>query len=191
MTTSDVEQRVWRWRSWPWRKPASSEALLPALAEYQPLKRSKLKRIFGLIALMLFCFIYGFFFSVLVPNYFAFLIIPVIFLALLTIWALPDVSWAPTRQLTWFFYAFFIGLISWPNYLAIALPGLPWITLIRLTSFPMTLLLLICYSTSLQFRADLGRALRSVSAIYVLLCIFVVIQLISIGLSKNISASIQ
>jgi hypothetical protein len=126
-----------------------------------------------------------------VPYYFAFLAMPVIFVMLLAIWALPDVSWAPTRQLTWLFYAFFIGLICWPNYLAISLPGLPWITLIRLTSFPMTLLLLICYSISPQFRADTGRSLRTASAIPTLLCIFILIQLVSIGESKNISASVQ
>ncbi len=140
---------------------------------------------------MLFCLIYGFFFSLLVPNYFAFFGIPVAFVGLLTIWALPDANWAPTQSLNWFFFAFFIVLISWPNYLAISLPGLPWITLIRLTSFPMTILLLVSYSMSPQFRADLGRSLRAVSAIPILLGIFVVIQLVSIGLSKSTSASIQ
>ena len=125
------------------------------------------------------------------PYYFAFLAMPVIFAMLLAIWALPDVNWAPTKQLDWFFYAFFIVLICWPNYLAIALPGLPWITLIRLTSFPMTLLLLICCSISPQFRADTARSLRTVSAIPTLLCIFILIQLVSIGESKNISASVQ
>jgi hypothetical protein len=191
MTTSDIEKAVRHWRVWPWRKPAFSEAALPALAEYQSLKPHLVRRFFGFIALMFFCFIYGFFFSVLAPNYFAFLVLPVVFVAFLTIWALPNVNWAPTRQLICFFYAFFIVLIIWPNYLAIALPGLPWITLIRMTSFPMTILLLSCYSMSPQFRADLVRSLRTVSAIPILLGIFIVIQLLSIGLSKNISASIQ
>ena len=191
MTTSDVEQAARGWRIWPRRNSVSPETRLPALAQYHSLKRHTLRRIFGFIALMLFCFIYGFFFSVLVPYYFAFLAMPVIFVMLLAIWALPDVNWAPTRQLSWFFYAFFVVLICWPNYLAISLPGLPWITLIRLTSFPMTLLLLICYSISPQFRADTGRSLRTVSAIPTLLCIFILIQLVSIGESKNISASVQ
>ena len=141
------------------------------------MKRHTLRRIFAFFALMLFCFAYGFFFSLLVPYYFAFLALPVIFVMLLAIWALPDVNWAPTKQLSWFFYAFFIVMICWPNYLAISLPGLPWITLIRLTSFPMTLLLLICCSISPQFRADLNRSWRAVPAIPTLLCIFIVIQL--------------
>ena len=191
MTTGDIEQVMPRWRTWLSRKSASPETRLPALAQYHSLKRHTLRRIFGVIALMLFCFIYGFFFSVLVPYYIAFLAMPVIFVMLLAIWALPDVNSAPTKQLSWFFYAFFIVLICWPNYLAIALPGLPWITLIRLTSFPMALLLLICCSISPRFRADTGRSLRAVSAIPTLWCIFILIQLVSIGESKNISASVQ
>jgi len=191
MTTSDIEGTGRRWRIWPWRNLASPEAALPALAPYHSLKPHTLRRVFGFIALMLFCFVYGFFFSVLAPYYFAFLILPILFVMFLTIWALPDANWAPTQQLTWFFYAFFIVLICWPNYIAIALPGLPWITLIRLTSFPMTLFLLISYSISPQFRADLSRSLRTVPAIPTLLCIFIVIQTISIGESKNISSSIQ
>ena len=191
MTASDVEQAARGWRIWPRRKSVSPETRLPALAQYHSLKRHTVRRIFGFIALMLFCFVYGFFFSVLVPYYFAFLAMPVILAMLLAIWALPDVNWAPTKQLSWFFYAFFIVLICWPNYLAIALPGLPWITLIRLTSFPMALLLLICCSISPQFRADLTRSWRAVSAIPTLLCIFILIQLVSIGESRNISVSIQ
>jgi O-Antigen ligase len=133
---------------------------------------------------MLFCLIYGFFFSAFVPTYFAFFMFPLIALGLLVIWALPDVNWAPTRTLGWLFYATFISLIVW-------LPGLPWITLIRLTSFPLNLTLLTCISMSADFRADLMRALRSIPAIPILLGIFVIIQLLSIGLSKDMSSSIQ
>ena len=68
-------------------------------------------------------------------------LLPLAALGLLVIWTLPEVRWAPTRTLRWAFYASFIGLICWPNYLAISLPGLPWITVIRLTT-PATLTLL-------------------------------------------------
>lgn len=191
MMTSDVEQRGWRWRIWPQRKPVSPDAFLPALAQYHSLDSNLVKQLVGFGALMLFCFVYGFFFSVLAPNFFAFLLLPVVFLSLLVIWALPDAKWAPTRSLSWCFYTFFIVLIMWPNYLAISLPGLPWITLIRATAFPMTLILLVCVSMSSDFRAEIGRSLRAVPAIAILLSIFVVVQIISIGLSKNTAESFQ
>src|ERR1700753_3305340 len=111
MATSDVEQSAWRWRARPWWKSIFPEAPPPSLAQYRSLERHRLRRVLGFSGLMLFCFVYGFFFSVLVPNYFAFLVTPIVFVAFLTIWALPDINWAPTPQLTWFFYAFFIVLI--------------------------------------------------------------------------------
>jgi hypothetical protein len=190
MTTGDIEQTEWRWRLWP-RKKLVSSALLPALSQYHSLGYSKVRRFFGLTVLMMLCFVYGFFFSVLAPNFFAFLVLPIVVLSLLVIWALPDVNWAPTSLLEWLFYAFFIVLIVWPNYMAISLPGLPWITLVRATAFPMLLILLICVSISSDFRLKMGHSLRAVSAIPILLCIFVVIQIVSIGLSKDVAGSIQ
>ena len=129
MAQSDIEYPGWRFRFWPRRKAEATEGLMSVLAPYRPLSRSWFKHILGLSGLMLFCLIYGFFFSVFVPTYFAFFMFPVMVLGLLVIWALPDINWAPTRTLEWLFYATFISLIVWPDYLAIALPGLPWITL--------------------------------------------------------------
>lgn len=140
---------------------------------------------------MLFCFIYGFFFSVIAPFYFVLLVSPLIFVAFLVIWVLPDTIPAPVRPLEWLFYAMFISLAVWPNYLAIALPGLPWITMIRLTSFPLFLTLLVCLSVSSEFRRQLTGSFRALPAIPILFGIFVVIQLLSIGLSREVGNSIQ
>jgi len=190
MFQSDVQHTGRHWSDWFRRLRAPKEPT-EVLASYRRLKRSKVKIAFGLIGLMLFCFIYGFFFSVLVPNAFAFLMAPLAIVLLLVVWALPQSSWAPTRTLEWLFYAMFIALIVWPNYLAIALPGLPWITLIRLTSFPLVLILLACVSMSEEFRNRLKGALKALSAIPTLLTIFVVIQLISIAFSADLTNSVQ
>src|ERR1700748_1026945 len=133
MAQSDIEHPGWRLTIWPRRFARPREAPAVALAPYHSLRRNWLRKITGLTCLMLFCLIYGFFFSVFAPAYFVLFAAPPAILMLLVIWALPDLDWAPTRQLEWAFYATFIALIVWPNYLAIALPGLPWITLVRLT----------------------------------------------------------
>jgi len=190
MFQSDLQHSGRHWSDW-FRRPKAFKEPTDVLAPYRRLKRSKVKIAFGLIGLMLFCFIYGFFFSVLVPNAFAFLMAPLAILGLLVIWALPQSNWAPTRSLEVLFYAMFIALIVWPNYLAIALPGLPWITLLRLTSFPLVLILLVCVSMSEGFRARLRHSLKSLSAIPILLAMFVLIQLISIVFSRDIPNSIQ
>src|SRR3546814_13038158 len=79
-------------------------------------------------------------------------LVPVIALGLLVIWALPETDWAPTKTLAWLLIAFLIALPLWPNYLAIALPGMPGITLLRIIGAPMILLLLIPLSVSAEFR---------------------------------------
>lgn len=191
MTATDLNQPGWRLRFWPRRREPSPESLLPALPPYHSVDRHRVRRATALVFMMLFCFLYGFFFSAFLPAFFAFFMFPLIVLLFLVIWALPDLNWAPTRTLEWLFYATLIALIAWPDYLAIALPGLPWITLLRLTSFPLVLTLLICISMSGDFRDELKRSLAAVPAIPILLSIFCVIQLYSIGLSHDISSSIQ
>lgn len=145
----------------------------------------------AVLALAFFCLVYGFFYALTTPYLFMLFVTPLAFLMIITIWALPDVRHAPTRTMERFYYAFFVCLILWPNYLAIALPGLPWITLLRLTGIPMALLLLIALSTSKAFRQDLSRVLSVAPPAWKMLLAFVVIQLITIGLSRAPDQSLQ
>jgi hypothetical protein len=144
-----------------------------------------------ILALMLFCVAYGFAFALIAPSLLPVLLAPVIGLAGLVVWVLPDTIPAPTRWLSCFFWAFFISLVVWPNYIALQLPGLPWITLQRLTSLPLLFVLLVCLSVSSEFRRELRDSLRSITSLSVLLAIFVCIQLYSIALSSDIATSIQ
>jgi hypothetical protein len=191
MARTDVESPAWRLPIWWRRSTTASEPPAPILQPYTPPPRNWIKRALAFSALMLFCFIYGFFFSVIAPFYFVILVSPLIFIAFLVIWVLPDTIPAPVRTLQWLFYAMFIALSVWPNYLAIALPGLPWITIIRLTSFPLFLTLLVCLSVSSEFRRQLTGSFQGLPAIPILLGIFVVIQFLSIGLSGEVGSSIQ
>ncbi|MFN3514876.1 MAG: O-antigen ligase family protein [Phenylobacterium sp.] len=143
------------------------------------------------IAAIAFCFVYGFFFALFAPYLIALFATPVVALAVMAIWALPDTDKAPTYLIEIFFFTFFISLIIWPNYLALSLPGLPWITMIRLTGFPLLAVMFLCASTSPRFRSEMGEVLRSAPWVWKLLCVFVVIQLLSIGLSKSIPVSVN
>ena len=103
---------------------------------------------------------------------------------LMAIWALPDRPHAPTKTMEFFFAGLMVSSIVWPNYLALALPGLPWITVIRLTAFPMAFLLLISLSTSVSFRSELRQSLRAVPGLWLAFLVFVVMQFVTIAFSR-------
>lgn len=140
---------------------------------------------------LFYCLMSGFYFALMAPYVVVPFLFPVAFLAALVIWALPDAKTAPTGALSFFFWIFCAALFTWPNYLAIALKGLPWITIIRLTGFPLVFLLLVCVSVSSDFRAKISQALRESPILWKLLVAFVLLQALSIAISRNPSFSMQ
>lgn len=134
--------------------------------------------------LLLFCLIYGFAFAILAPYIVVPFAIPIILLLLLVIWAMPDAA-TPAKTLNSLFFAFFIGLIAWPNYLSISLPGLPWISIIRLTVFPMTLVLLYASSVSGEFRETLMRTMSSAPLLWKAVAVLACIETLSVLVSSN------
>jgi hypothetical protein len=142
-------------------------------------------------SLIFFCLILGFFYAVLTPHLLGIFAVPIAVLAGLVIWVLPESRRAPTSAIAFLTWSFFITLVLWPNYLAIALPGLPWITITRLSGFPLAAILLICLSTSVEFRSLMAKVLSKTSIVWQLLAVFVAIQLLTIGLSKKPLYSMQ
>jgi len=134
--------------------------------------------------LLLFCLIYGFAFAILAPFIVVPFAIPILLLLLLVIWAMPDAA-TPAKTVNFLFFAFFIGLIAWPNYLSISLPGLPWISIIRLTVFPMTLILLYATSVSGEFRETLMRTMSSTPLLWKAVAVLACIETLSVAVSSN------
>lgn len=144
------------------------------------------------IAILTLCgFAYGFLFTLLPLSFIPMLLIPIGLMILLTVWALPGAKTAPTRYLYPLFIAFYVSLIAWPNYLAISLPGLPWITLIRIFGFPLAFVTLICVSVSSDFRRQLKEVLAAAPLIWKFLIVFVLIQVISIFFSGKPFESLE
>ncbi len=134
---------------------------------------------------------YGFFYTLFPPFMLIYLALPIVALSIVVIWALPDSDHAPTRLLTRLFFALLVAMMLWPNYLAIQLPGLPWMTLRRLIAFPMVGILLICVSTSSHFRAELSASLRSVRPLWVMLLAFMAVQFVTIFWSASAAYSLN
>jgi len=130
-------------------------------------------------------------FAFLAPFLMIYFAVPLAMVGLLLIWALPDVLNPPVAFLEIFLFSFLIGLIAWPNYLALALPGMPWITIQRLTGFPLSILLLVCLSSSQKFRDQLGATLKDTSILPKFLAAFVVVQVLTIPFSHHPNISLD
>lgn len=158
----------------------------PVLPNYRP-PRTRLETFFKKGAFYAFCIFVGLFyglaFTILPPQLALYLGGPVLLLALLIIWVLPDVGRGPVGLLSKLFFTYLVVLIVWPNYLALQLPGLPWISLRRLVMFPMGLVLLICLSVSQRFRSELMAALKAVKPLAYMMAGFTLIQILTIPLS--------
>lgn len=152
------------------------------------LRRNKELKI---ISLLFTAALYGFAFAMYSYYLLLQLLLPLAVLAVLVIWLLPDTGHAPVRILSGLLTAFMVALLCWPDYLALALPGLPWITALRLTTVPILLVLLICVSVSSRFRRELGEALGASPWIWRLLVLFNVLAFLSIAVSQDKAESVS
>jgi hypothetical protein len=179
---------------WPWRwltrpRPRRWPILRPYVNPRHPAR--VIAKVALPVGLAVICLIYGFLFGLTAPFLLLPFAAPIVILVLLAIWALPETKTAPTTTMEILFAGVLISILTWPVYLAIAIPGLPWITLIRLTSFPMTFLFLVSLSTSSRFRHELGSVLFSIRPLWICLAIFVAIQFLTLPLAKRFGNSME
>lgn len=164
----------------------------PVLAPFRPVRtpreeRKRRRRL--LIAIAIIGLIYGFLVSIFPVAWYLYMAMPILFLAGLVIWALPERDSFPERTLEALFFGVFLSLFLWPNYLAIELPGLPWITMIRLWAAPLFLVFVVSLSTSPVFRHRIREAFSASPWLLRLMVAFVVIQFLTLPLSGRLGDS--
>lgn len=170
----------------PLRSPAPS----PVLAPYRRFSPRLPLRLLCALALFVAMSVWGASYALTFPYLLVPLAVPAVAIAALVIWALPESSRPPVQYLAPLFFAFAAGMYLWPNYLAIALPGLPWLTVLRVIGTPMALFLLICLSVSADFRKQLGAVMTTDTLVWRMLLAFLVIEFMSIGFSSQTGASL-
>lgn len=178
-------QTAQRWlrRKHPIRSPLP--AATPVMTGYTTeTVRTRHYRLF-LVLLAMVAFVYGFAFALFGTPILMQLLAPLAVIAGLIVWLLPDTGKAPVRLLDALLMTFLAVVICWPNYLALALPGMPWITMIRLVAVPLAIVMLICLSTSEYFRSELKSVLVVAPPIWKLLVGFMILALLSVAVSRN------
>ncbi|WP_337188885.1 O-antigen ligase family protein [Phenylobacterium sp.] len=181
-----MAKRVRRWFS----RGEADTAALPVLAGFRSSPPPAL-RILLLTALAAGCIAYGFAFGALAPSRMMPFTLPIILLAGLILWALPPGEYAPTRLLEPLFIAFFAALILWPNYLAVSVLNLPWMTMLRVTGAPLMLVFLACISISKTFRSEMKEILNADRIQVRLIIALLALWTLTIPLSSDIGSSVN
>jgi hypothetical protein len=154
--------------------------LLPLYTPQVSAAQALIIKLVGIAAVAVAGGIYGRFFATLPSDLLLILLAPLAVMALLVVWVLPDRDTAPTAAMSKLLLAFVAVSIAWPDYLALQLPGLPWISFRRLFLAPLVLLLLVSFSTNAQFRKEMHETLNAEPLLWKMMVAFVVIQLISV-----------
>jgi hypothetical protein len=170
-------------RRWAGRSQAELAAQ-PLVAGYRRTP-PRLLRVLMFSALAIACIAYGYAFAIYAPARVMPFTIPAAILAGLLLWTLPPGEYAPTPLLEPLFLAFFAALVLWPNYLAITLGNLPWMTLMRLTGLPLVITLLACISISRPFREKLSAILQADKVMFRLMLVLIALWTGSILLSSD------
>lgn len=115
-------------------------------------KRSRLER-FLLGALLVFvATIYGLMAAILPPQLLSWPATPILIMTALILWLLPDIGGVYYDRLQQLMIAYMGINIAWPSYVALNLPGLPWVSLTRLVLFMVLAVFVWNFSTSREMR---------------------------------------
>lgn len=142
-----------------------------------------------LLALLAWTFLYGAAFGLTTTYFLLQLTIPLILLAAAVIWLLPESERAPVGTLSKLLFAFVAVLLVWPDYLAVALPGLPWITAVRLIGVPLAFVLFVCLSASADMREQIMETMNVAPWVWKLMAAFGVLALLAVALSTDVRIS--
>lgn len=149
------------------------------------------RREFKIALIANLAFLYGIALALYAYSMMMQLLAPLALFALLIIWMLPDTENPPMRAVAGFFWSFLVAQMIWPDYLALDVAGLPWITALRLFGFPLALLFLISLSVSPSMRAELKGILDAPPKVWKWLTVFMVLAAVSVAYSSNIEVSLN
>jgi len=152
----------------------------------QPVDSGRWRRAGNLVSRVLLAAGYGVLVVVLPPARLPLLFAPIAIMLVVTLWMLPDRRTFPLAALSGTFSVYLVLSILWPSYLAVALPGLPWLTPTRIVLFVQSFLLVYSLATSRELRHFIGRVARQSPWVWVCFLIWEATQLITLPLASSL-----
>jgi O-antigen ligase len=141
------------------------------------------------VLLALLASLYGAIFSLGGGYIIAPFLAPLAALVMIAIWVMPDIRYPPVRMMRALLTALIISFLCWPDYIALVIPGFPWLTAMRLTGIPLIIVLAICTFGSKPFRRQMADIMQGDKAIVALFAFFIIYSGMSIFFSQSMGNS--
>lgn len=134
---------------------------------------------------------YGLMCSILPLQLVAIPALPIIAMALMILWLLPDIGGLQDRIVGSALVAFVGFNAVWPSFVALNLPGLPWVTPSRFIVIGLVSVFAFNFATSAQMRSQVLEALNGVPLLRQLFWLFWGTTLVAMPFSDSLMFSIS
>jgi hypothetical protein len=133
---------------------------------------------------------YGLMAAVLPLTLITFPLAPIILLAIFTLWLLPDIGGMHDRYYEKLILWVLAVHIIWPPYIALNLPGLPWISPLRVVMTMLAATFLFNLATSEQMRSEAAASVKAVPHVKTLFWIFWALTTVTLLYSNDRTAAL-
>jgi hypothetical protein len=170
-------------------KPGDPLGTATVMRPYVPRRRMALGwRVILAVALLFLAAFYGLMTAVLPVQLLIVPMVPIMFLLGLCLWLMPDVGGLYDDRFELYMWWILGITIIWPGYVALNLPGLPWISPIRVVIGLLTVTFLFNLATSSYARHEVLKSMQAVPALNRLFWIFWLLTTLTLVMLPNFGA---
>jgi hypothetical protein len=137
------------------------DRILPPYTRRVDDAQHRVTKLIGVSALVLLAMVLGFFIGIFGMYGWYVPAIPVALLAFIALWMAPDVDTRLDGAIERSYFIYWGLALMWPSYIALNVPGLPWVSFQRLAMLVTAVLCLTALSMSPRIRAQMLEVLTS------------------------------
>lgn len=160
------------------------QRILPPYTQRVDDAQHRVVRLVATFALILFAMALGFFIGIF--GIFGWFIpaVPIVLMALLALWIAPDVDSRLDGAIERSYFIFWGLALMWPSYIALNVPGLPWVSFARLAMLITAVLSLTAISMSPRIRGEILAVMTSNKLMFRFFLAWVIIETLMLFVGK-------